>query len=91
MQITNYINEIVIGTGTALTGWFFGAKRSKKEIDTIEIANIREILTIQAEQIAKQSTQIERLEARLIHTDEMLSKCKQEMRELLDKRLNSRR
>lgn len=91
MQITNYINEIIIGTGTALTGWFFGAKRSKKEIDAIEIANIREILTIQSEQIAKQSEQIDRLEARLIRTDEMLSKCKQEMRELVDKKLNSRK
>ena len=63
MQITNYINEIIIGTGTALTGWFFGVK----------IANIRDILTIQSEQIAKQSEQIDRLEARLIRTDEMLS------------------
>jgi hypothetical protein len=89
MQITNYINEIIIGAGTALTGWWLGVKRSKKEIDAIEIANIREILTIQSEQIAKQSAQIERLEARLIHTDEMLQRCKKEMQDVIDKKLNS--
>lgn len=89
IDINNYINEILISTGTAITGWWFGVRRSKKEIDNIEIANIREILTIQSEQISKQSAQIERLENRLQHTEDMLVKCKSEMQELLEQKFKN--